>query len=50
MVKPGRPVNKMVKKGPVWLYEDGGGEECSAVVEVRDWVHEYEARNTERIN
>jgi hypothetical protein len=37
----------------VLFYEiNGGGEEgeYSAVVEVRDWVQEYEARNTERIN
>ena len=31
---------------------NGGGEEGEypAVVEVRDWVQEYGARNTERIN
>ena len=37
----------------VLFYEiNGSGEEgeYSAVVEVRDWVQEYEARNTERSN
>ena len=36
----------------VLFYEINGGgeEEHSAGVEVRDWVQEHEARNTERIN
>ena len=36
----------------VLFYEINGGgeEEHSAVAEVSDWVQEFEARNTERIN
>jgi hypothetical protein len=36
----------------VLFYEINGGgeEECSTVTEVRGWVQEFEARNTERIN
>jgi hypothetical protein len=36
----------------VLFYEINGGgeEECSTVLEVRGWVQEHEARNTERSN